>query len=98
MTMTMHNNMRHRELLCSIHATMHFFLILLLVLSHARSANMLRQVSLPTHVKQKCKCGVSAAAAATAAVIATDADDTVDVANSVHASEHCNYRTTASDN
>ena len=50
-----------------------------------------------------CKCGVAsdatdATADATAAAIATDSDDTVDVANSIHASEHYNYRTTASDN
>ena len=66
----------------------------MLVQSHEGSANL----------GETCKCGVASAAdddataAATAAVIATDADDTVDVANSINASEHCNYRTTASDN
>ena len=65
----------------------------LLVQSHEGSANLV----------ESCKCGVASAptdatASATAAVIATDADDNVDVANSINASEDCNYRTTASDN
>ena len=65
----------------------------LLVQSHEGSANL----------GETGKCGVASAAddatdAATADVIATAADDTVNVANSINASEHCNYRTTASDN
>ena len=50
------------------------FLILLLVQSHERSANL----------GETCKCGVASVAAgdvaaATAATIATDSDDTVDI-------------------
>ena len=63
------------------------------------------QASESANLGKTCKYGVASAAVAaddvadaTAAVIATDADDTVDVANSINASEHCNYRTTASDN
>ena len=76
--------------------------MLLLVQSHKGSANL----------GKTCECGVAsvaddAAAAATAAIISgTDSDDTVDVAassaglslfcNTIHASEPCNYLTTAS--
>ena len=53
------------------------------------------------NIGKTCTYGIAPAvdvAAASAAIIATDADDTVDMANSIHASEHCNYLTTASDN
>ena len=60
-----------------IHATMLFFIILLLVQSHEGSANL----------GETCKCGVASAVVdavvdATAATIGTDSDDTVDVAAS----------------
>ena len=65
----------------------------MLAQSHEGSANL----------GETCKCGVASVAVdvvadVTADVIANDADDTVYVANSINASEHCNYRTTASDN
>ena len=81
MTMAMRNNMRNRELLWPIHATM-------LVVSNTPARPVTRKVcqnAQPSQyaTRKTCKCAVFAAKAATDAIFATDDDDdAVDVAAS----------------